>query len=177
MLKTAVFGIASNLTQANRIVTRLKAAGYSENRISVLFHHGTDTRAVVREPHTKATEAAAAGARTASLFGAGLGLLVGTGTLAIPGVGPIMAAGPTIMAALGGAALGAAVGGVAGALIGLGVPEYEATRYEAKIREGHILIAVHPGDNREASRAKEIFKREGAHYISDTGEAAVKKSA
>ncbi len=176
MLKTAVFGIASNLTQANRIVTRLKAAGFSENRISALFHHETDTRAVVRDPHTKATEAAAAGARTASLFGAGLGLLVGTGTLAIPGVGPIIAAGPG-MAALGGAALGAAVGGLAGALVGLGVPEYEATRYEAKIREGHILIAVHPEDNREASRAKEIFKRDGAHYISDTGEAAVKKSA
>ncbi len=174
MSKTAVFGIASNFPQANRIVNRLKAAGIAEDRISALFHHTADTRAV-REPHTKATEAGAAGARTASLFGAGLGWLVGTGTVAIPGIGSIVAAGP-IMAALGGAALGAAVGGLGGALVGLGVPEYEATRYEGKIREGYVVIAVHPKDKWEASRAEEIFKRQGAHRISDT-EVTVKKSA
>ena len=47
------------------------------------------------------------------------------------------------MAALGGAAVGAAVGGIAGALVGMGIPEYEAKRYEGKIKAGNILISVH----------------------------------
>jgi hypothetical protein len=57
---------------------------------------------------------------------------LGTGALAIAGVGLLIAAGQ-IMGALSGAAVGAATGGLASALIGLGIPEYEAKRYEGKI--------------------------------------------
>lgn len=176
MSKTAVFGIASNAIQAERIANGLKAAGFSGNDISVLFPDKTGTRDFAHEQHTKAPEGAATGAGTGGVLGGGLGWLVGIGSLAIPGVGPFIAAGP-IMAALGGAALGAAVGGLAGALVGLGIPEYEAKQYEGKIREGNILISVHAENGTEVSRAKEIFKREGAHDVSYTGEAAVKKSA
>lgn len=176
MSKTAVFGIASNATQAEGIANGLKAAGFSGNDISVLFPDKTGARDFAHEQHTKAPEGAATGAGTGGLLGGGLGWLVGIGSLAIPGVGPFIAAGP-IMAALGGAAVGAAVGGLAGALVGLGIPEYEAKQYEGKIREGNILISVHAEDGREVSRAKEIFKRAGAHDISYTGEAAVRKSA
>ncbi len=70
------------------------------------------------------------------------------------------------MAALGGAAVGGAVGGIAGVLIGLGIPEYEAKRYEGKIKGGNALISVHTDDSDEARRAKEIFKRAGADDIS-----------
>lgn len=66
-----------------------------------------------------------------------MGWLAGIGALAIPGIGPFIAAGP-IMAALGGAAVGTAAGGIVGALVGLGIPEFEAKRYDAKIREGNI---------------------------------------
>jgi hypothetical protein len=59
-----------------------------------------------------------------------------------PGLGPFVAAGP-IMAALGGAAAGAAAGGLTGALVGLGMPEYEAKRYEGKIKSGGLLISIH----------------------------------
>jgi uncharacterized membrane protein len=107
------------------------------------------------------------------VLGGGLGWLIGIGSLAIPGVGPLIAAGP-IMAALGGAAVGAAVGGFTGALVGLGIPEYEAKQYEGKIRQGNILISVHTEDGKEVSRAKEIFKRDGAQDISYTGEASAK---
>jgi hypothetical protein len=103
-----------------------------------------------------------------------LGWLAGIGALAIPGVGPFIAAGP-IMAALGGAAVGGTVGGIAGALVGLGIPEYEAKRYEGKIREGNILLSVHSDDSDETREAKEIFKQAGANDISSTGEAAVKR--
>jgi hypothetical protein len=96
--------------------------------------------------------------------------LVGIGALAIPGLGPFIAAGP-IMAALSGAAAGATLGGITGALIGMGIPEYEAKRYEGKIKEGNILISVHTDDGEERARAKEIFEQTGADDISDTAEA------
>ena len=99
---------------------------------------------------------------------------MGIGALAIPGVGPFIAAGP-IMAALAGAGVGAAVGGLTGALVGLGIPEYEAKRYEGKIKQGSILISVHSEDSDEVKRAKEIFERSGAHDISSTGETSVPK--
>jgi outer membrane lipoprotein SlyB len=81
------------------------------------------------------------------------------------------------MAALSGAAAGAAVGGVAGALIGMGIPEIEAKKYEGKLRGGNILIAAHVDDADEEKRAKEIFRREGAHDISSTTEASVPNAA
>jgi hypothetical protein len=57
------------------------------------------------------------------------------------------------------------------ALIGLGIPEYEAKRYEGKVKEGRILISVHSENSDERKRAKSIFKEEGAHDVSSTGEA------
>jgi outer membrane lipoprotein SlyB len=99
------------------------------------------------------------------LLAGALGWLVGIGALAIPGVGPFIAAGP-LMAALSAAAVGAAVGGVAGALIGMGIPEYEARRFEGKIKEGNILISVHPKNPYQISRAQTIFEQCGAHDIS-----------
>ncbi|MGH8555800.1 MAG: hypothetical protein ACREUD_09610, partial [Gammaproteobacteria bacterium] len=104
--------------------------------------------------------------------GAVLGWLAGIGSLAIPGVGPFIAAGP-IMGALSGAAVGGATGGLVGALVGMGIPEYEAKRYEGKVRGGNILISVHTDDARDRTRAKEIFKQANAEDISTTGEANV----
>ena len=105
--------------------------------------------------------------------GGGLGWLAGIGALAIPGIGPFVAAGP-IMALLGGAAVGATVGGITGALIGMGIPEYEAKRYESKLKEGKILISVHSENSDETDRAKTIFKNAGAEDIATSGEASVK---
>ena len=173
MANKAVFCIATNVPQAERIVNQLRAAGFAGDDVSVLFPDKTGTRDFAHEQHTKAPEGAATGAGTGGLLGGGLGWLVGIGALAIPGVGPFIAAGP-IMAALAGAAVGAAAGGLTGALVGLGIPEYEAKQYEGKILKGNMLISVHTEDGDEVDRAKEIFKREGAQDISYTGEAAVK---
>jgi hypothetical protein len=60
-----------------------------------------------------------------------------------------------------------------GALIGMGIPEYEAKRYEGKIREGNILISVHAETSDEVSRAKDIFRNAGAEDIAYTGEESV----
>jgi hypothetical protein len=168
----AVFGLAKNEDHAIRIVEQLKAAGFSANDISVLFPDKTGTKDFAHEHHTKAPEGAAAGAGAGGVLGGALGWLAGIGALAIPGLGPFIAAGP-IMAALSGAAAGAALGGIAGALIGLGIPEYEAKRYEGKIKEGNVLISVHTDNSTERSRAKQIFEQAGAEDIADTAEARV----
>jgi hypothetical protein len=138
----------------------------------VLLPDKTGTRDFAHEHHTKAPEGAAAGAGTLGVVGAALGWLAGIGSIAIPGLGPFIAAGP-IMGALGGVGAGAAVGGAAGALIGMGIPEYEAKRYEGKVREGRILISVHTDDSKERARAKQIFDSAGAEDISHTWEARV----
>jgi hypothetical protein len=170
----AVFAIARNEDQAIRIADQLKAAGFSGNDISVLLPDKGGSRDFAHEQHTKAPEGAAAGAGTGAVLGGALGWIVGIGALAIPGVGPFIAAGP-IMAALAGAGVGAATGGIAGGLIGLGMPEYEAKRYEGKVKDGNVLMSVHTQDSRERDRAKEIFTNAGAEDISSTGEEGVPK--
>ncbi len=176
MSKTSVFCIAKTETQAINIVDQLKVANFSCNDISVLFPNKSGSKDFAHEQHTKAPEGATTGGISGGVLGGALGWLVGIGALAIPGVGPFIAAGP-IMAALGGAAVGGAVGGITGALIGLGIPEFEAKRYEGKLKEGNILISVHTENSDEVKRAKEIFKQAGAEDISSTGEASVPKDS
>src|SRR5215213_5348811 len=173
MSNKAVFCIAGSEAQASDIVNQLKAAGFSNNDISVLFPDKTGTKDFAHEHHTKAPEGAVTGAGTGGVLGGALGWLAGIGILAIPGVGPFLAAGP-IMAALSGAAVGAAVGGITGALVGMGIPEYEAKRYEGKIRSGNILISVHADTTKNADKARMIFEKAGAQDISTSGEATVK---
>jgi hypothetical protein len=172
MSKKAVFCIANSYEQAEQIVDRLRAEGFSNNDISALLPDKTGTRDFAHKKGTKAPEGAAAGASTGAVLGGTLGWLAGIGALAIPGVGPLVAAGP-IAAALSGAAVGGAVGGIAGTLIGLGIPEYEAKRYEGKVRAGACLISVHTENSQEAKRAKEIFEQAGAEDIASAGEANV----
>lgn len=175
MSKSSVICIAKTEAQAISIVDQLKAENFSSNDISVLLPDKSGTKDFAHEQHTKAPEGATTGGVTGGVLGGALGWLVGIGALAIPGVGPFIAAGP-IMAALGGAAVGGAVGGITGALIGWGIPEYEAKRYEGKVKNGNILISVHTEDGEEVSRAKEIFKNAGADDISSTGEASAPKA-
>jgi len=173
MAKKAVFCIAHGYDQAMGIVNQLKSAGFSNNDISVLLPDKRGTKDFAHEQHTKAPEGATTGAGTGGVLGGALGWLAGIGTLAIPGLGPFIAAGP-IMAALSGAAVGAAVGGITGALIGMGIPEYEAKRYEGKVKGGNILISVHSESSEETSRAKDIFEAAGAEDIATSGEAGIK---
>jgi hypothetical protein len=170
----AVFGIAKSESQAIAIADQLKAAGFSENDVSVLFPDKEGTKDFAHEQHTKAPEGAATGATGGALLGGALGWMVGIGALAIPGLGPFIAAGP-LMAALAGAAGGAAAGGLTGALVGMGIPEYEAKRYEGKVKDGNILMSVHTEDSKERERAKEILVKNGAEDISYTAEASVSK--
>ena len=171
-MNRAVFCLAKTYEQAEIIINQLKAAGFAEDDISVLFPDKSTSKDFAHEQHTKAPEGATTGGVVGLGLGGVIGLLAGIGSLAIPGVGPLIAAGP-IMGALSGAAVGGATGGIIGALVGYGMPEYEAKRYEGKVRQGSILISVHADDAAERSQAKDIFKNAGAEDISATGEASV----
>ncbi len=164
MADKAVVGLVRTTGQAEAIVSRLNAAGFPYDDISVLFPDEASTRDFAHEHETKAPEGATAGGITGGAIGGTLGLLAGIGALAIPGVGPLIAAGP-VMAALSGAAAGGAVGGLVGGLVGMGMPEYEATLVEGRLREGRVMIAVHTDNGDDRKRAKTILKDSGADDI------------
>ena len=172
---TAVFGIYKDKIGVERGVDALQAGGFSSADVSVLFPETAGTKDFATEKHTKAPEGAATGAGTGAVIGGGLGWLLGIGALAIPGLGPFIAAGP-IMALLAGAGAGATVGGLTGALIGMGIPEYEAKKYEGRVKDGGILLAVHSESSEETKRAKAILEQTGAEDIASTGEASGEKT-
>jgi hypothetical protein len=174
IMKKAVFCITQTKDQVERIVSDLKAAGFSNNDISVLLPDKSTEYEAGHEKHTKSPEGTALGGTIGIGTGAILGWLAGIGSLAIPGLGPFIAAGP-IMGALSGAAVGAATGGLAGALVGLGIPEYEAKRYEGRIQGGNALISVHTETSEARSTVEDIFERADAEDISSTGEAEPKR--
>jgi hypothetical protein len=166
---TAAFGIYSNRAEASNAVDELVANGFRTEDISVLMQENEGTKDFAHEKHTKAPEGTATGALAGGAIGGTLGLLAGIGALAIPGVGPFIAAGP-IMGTLAGIGTGGVVGGLVGALVGMGIPEYEAKRYEGRIKEGGILVSVHCDNSEWTGRAKDILKRTGAQDVSSTGE-------
>lgn len=172
-MKASVYCTTRTVEQAEMIVGDLKASGFTSDDISALLPDKRGTKDFAHEHNTKAPEGATTGGVAGLGVGAAVGWLAGIGALAIPGVGPFIAAGP-IMAALGGAALGTATGGIIGALVGMGIPEFEAKRYDAKIREGNILISVHTEDSKQRDVAKEVFKRNHADDISTGSEANAK---
>ena len=173
---TAVFGIYRSASLAEAAVDRLIASGFSNDDISVLLPDEQSSKNFAHEKNTKAPEGTTTGAATGGVVGGTLGLLAGIGALAIPGVGPFIAAGP-IMAALAGVGVGGAVGGLVGALVGMGIPEYEAKRYEGRVKDGGVLLSAHCDTSEEISRAKKILEHTGAEDISSSGEASADKPA
>jgi hypothetical protein len=166
----AAFCIASTVTQASRIVSDLRRAGFDDDAISVLYSDKGTTRDFAHTSATKAPEGASAGAGAGALLGAGLGWLVGIGTVALPGAGPFVAAGP-VLSALGGLGLGATVGGATGGLIGYAIPEFEAKRFEGKVVGGGILVSVHVGGRSAQRRAYEVFTKHGGEDMAVADEA------
>lgn len=166
----AVFGIYVSQLDAENAVHGLKLAGFRSTDISILFPDNAGTKDLAMERSTKAPEGTAAGAGGGAVVGGILGWLAGVGLLAIPGLGMFVAAGP-IMAMLSGIGVGGVLGGITGALAGLGTPEYEAKRYEGRIRKGGILVSVHCDDREWVKSAREILVQTGAEDVSATSEA------
>jgi len=166
---TAAFGIYRDRTAVENAIDSFMAAGFRQEDISVLFPENVGNKDFKTQKDTKAPEGVTTGAATGGVLGGTLGLLAGIGTLAIPGLGPFIAAGP-IMGALAGIGVGGTVGGIVGALVGMGIPEYEAKRYEGRVKEGGILLSVHCDNSDWVGRAKDILKQTGAEDVASSGE-------
>src|SRR5438270_9535535 len=166
---TAVFGIYTTRTAAEAAVDELISAGFPSADVSVLLPDVQSTREVAHEKNTKAPEGTTTGVVAGGAMGGTLGLLAGIGALAIPGLGPFIAAGP-IMATLAGAGAGGAVGGIVGALVGMGIPEYEAKRYEGAVKDGGTLLSVHCDTSEQVDAAKNALKSTGARDIASSSE-------
>ena len=167
---TAVFGIYRDRRQAEQAVDALRAAGFRNSDVSALLPDNVGAKDFAQERSTKAPEGATTGAASGGVMGGALGWLAGIGALAIPGVGPFIAAGP-IMGALAGVGVGGTVGGLIGALVGMGIPDYEAKRYEGRVRDGGVLLSVHCDNSDWTKRAKDLLRDSGAQDMSSTGEA------
>src|SRR3984957_10994844 len=124
---TSVFGIYRDRPSVEEAVDTLRAAGFRNTDISVLFQENEGTKDLAHEKNTKAPEGATTGGILGGIPGGVVGWLTGIGALAIPGLGPLIAAGP-IVAALAGAGAVGTLGGFVGALAGMGIPEYEVKR-------------------------------------------------
>ncbi len=168
---TAVFGIFRDTVSVGGALQALRTAGFRNANVSVLIPENAGTRDFVHHKDTKAPEGATTGAASGAVIGGVLGWLAGIGALAIPGIGPFIAAGP-IMGMLAGAGAAGVAGGVVGSLVGMGIPEYEAKRYEGHVKSGGILMSVHCGSSELVSRAKRILEETGGEDVSSASEAA-----
>jgi hypothetical protein len=166
---TAVFGIYKDRLAVEEGVEHLRRAGFRSTDISVLFPENQGTKDFAHEKNTKAPEGATSGVVAGGIAGGVLGWLTGIGALVIPGLGPLIAAGP-IVAALAGVGAVGTLGGIVGALAGMGIPEYEAKRYEGRIREGGVLLSVHCDSGDWVKRAKEVLTDSGAQDIAGQDE-------
>ena len=176
MANTSVFGIYPDRAKLEVAIDRLRVDGFRATDISVLLPENIGNKDIAIEGATKAPEGAAAGGASGATVGGVLGWLAGIGSLAIPGVGPFIAAGP-IIGALAGMGAGGAAGAFVGALAGYGIPEYEAKRYEGRIRKGGILLSVHSDNSDWTSKAKKILEDTGAEDVSSSSEASADYAA
>lgn len=165
----AVFGVYPTRDSAEAAVASLSMEGFRNTDISVLLPQSAGSKTFGHEKGTKSAEGAVAGGGTGAVIGGALGWLAGIGMLAVPGVGAFIAAGP-LVAILAGIGAGGAIGGTTGALIGLGIPEYQAKRYDGRMRKGGILLSVHADDRDWARKAEQVLEQTGAGDISLTGE-------
>jgi hypothetical protein len=147
--KAAVFGIYKTSAQAESAVDqivefRTVAGGFTHNDISVLLPDTKSAKDFAYEKNIKSAE----GTATGGIIGGTLGLLASNGPLS-------------------------AVGGLIGTLVGMGIPEYEAKRYESRVKDGGVLLSIHCDTSDQFSRAKDLLKQTGAEDVSSAGEQAV----
>jgi len=171
---TAVFGIYPSIPEAERAVDALVSAGFSSSAISVVMQDSNSTKEFAHVKDTKAPEGTAVGVDAGGVIGATLGVLAGISALAITGVGPFFAAGP-IMVGLAGLGVGRAVGGLVGAPLGMGIPEYQAQRYEGRVQNGGTLLSVYCDSSRKINSAKQLLKGTGAEDVTSSGRGAATK--
>jgi hypothetical protein len=164
-----VTGLYRDTDSADRAYRSLRDRGYTDEEIHVVMSDDTRKKYYSRdeveiEKGSKAMEGAGAGAAIGGSVGGIVGALVALGSnVVIPGVGLVIA-GP-LAGALAGAGAGGAAGSLLGALVGAGIPEERAKVYEEGVKEGGVVVGVHPRDETEARTTADEFQRYGGEEI------------
>jgi hypothetical protein len=162
--KKMVTGVFRNRYDAETAYSALRGRGYLPGEINVLMSDRTretyanPSEAGKLDSGSKSTEGLGVGGAIGTAVGAALAAVAAIGTtIMVPGLG-IVVAGP-IVAALAGGGAGAVTGGVLGALIGAGIPESNASAYEAALKDGGVVIGVVPRNSDEADAIEEEFRQ------------------
>lgn len=158
----AVFAVYETRAAVETAADTLINAGFPSRDISALFPENVSLTDAASPPEAKSKAT-----RSQGVLSGALGVLAGLGMLAIPGLGPLVGEG-TLKAGLAGLGVRSAVGDLARSLIDIGVPELEAKRYEDRLQQNAILVAVTCPTLEEAGRATEILKRTGGQDASTT---------
>lgn len=143
-------GMFKERESAEDAYNSLHERGYTKVDINLVMSDDTRKKhfaddAKETEIGTKAAEGAGKGSAIGSTVGAIAGVIAAIGTsLVIPGLG-LVVAGPI---AAGLAGVGA--GGIIGALVGSGIPEERAKLYESGVKNGNIVMGVHPRNDEDA---------------------------
>jgi hypothetical protein len=155
-------GMFADRESTEKAYNALHERGYTKDDVNLLMSDET------REKHysdkydhselgTKAAETAGTGSAIGGTIGAIAGVIAAIGTsVIIPGLGLIIA-GP-LAAGLAGAGAGGITGGLIGALVGSGIPEDRAKVYESGIKNGHVVMGVHPKNDDDAEYLAENWK-------------------
>ena len=162
-------GTFRDYESADRAYSTFRDRGYTDDDIHVIMSEDTKKRYYDRdvdevkiEEGSKAMEGAGAGAAIGGSAGGIIGAIAGVGgAVLIPGIGAI--AGP-LAGALAGAGAGGAAGSLVGALIGAGIPEERAKEYERDVKEGGVVMGVHPRDD-DRDYLKERYTEYGADNV------------
>ena len=146
-------------------VDALRVSGFRNTDISVLNpeNEGTKDLKVVRS--SKAPEGAVTGSICGALLGVTAASLLTAGVFVLPAFISYLTSAPwsTVLSGIG---LGGVLGGLVGALFGLITPEYEAKRFDGRVRRGGLLLSVHCDNPDWSRRATKILKRQGGDAIS-----------
>jgi hypothetical protein len=165
-----VTGLFRDRDSAERAYETVSERGYTREDVNLVMSddtrkrhfsgaHGTDT-----ELGSKAAEGAGIGGAIGGTLGAIAAAIAAIGTsIVIPGAGLVIA-GP-LAAALTGAGAGGIAGGLIGALIGAGIPEERVKHYESGIKEGGILMGVHPRTPEDAAHFETKWKEHRGEHV------------
>ena len=184
---TIAIGAVRTRAQAERVIARLKQAGFTDHDLSIIapgdklvedpkiaLDHKPGNDPADEKPRDGAEKlkGMTVGAVSGGVVLGAVGGLIGLASLAIPGLGLILVGGP-LAAALADAAAGGAAGVIAGALMGMRIPEHRAKQYEKSLREGSTLISVHTATGEHLEKAKDILRAAGAEDSHEIVEASI----
>jgi hypothetical protein len=168
--RSMLTGMFADRESTEKAYNALQERGYSNDDISMVMSDKTRKKHFADEGETeigtKAAEGAGKGSAIGGTIGAIAGVVAAIGTsVVIPGLG-IVIAGP-IAAGLAGAGAGGITGGIIGALVGSGIPEERARLYESGIKNGNVVLGVHPKNDEDKNYIENNWKQNRGQEINN----------